>query len=339
MDDGKAPLVYNKIRLLLPKALRLFVMSAFKPYLPYSDILKAKFGCKVYKVTLDAGFTCPNRDGSKGVGGCTFCDETGSSSRAQNKKDTITVQIEKNIARMRERFKAEKFIAYFQSYTNTYSRPERLKRLYDEAIAAHPDVIGLSISTRPDCVNAENLALIASYQRPGGYLCVEYGMQTIHDKTLAQLNRCETHQDFLTAFHLTRSLGIPMCVHVILGLPGETREDMMATATALSELKPEGVKIHLLCAMKHTPLEQQYYRGEWDPLTQEAYVGLVCDFIEHLDPGIAIHRITGNGHRDGLVAPRWLLKKHEVLMQVEQEFLRRGTRQGSALAKPIPAMA
>lgn len=301
-----------------------------KPYLAYGDVLKEKFGCRVYKVTLDAGFTCPNRDGTKGVGGCTFCDETGSSSRAQNKKDSITVQIQKNVDIMRQRFKAEKFIAYFQSYTNTYSRIERLKRLYDEAMAAHPDVLGMAISTRPDCVDREKLELIASYKRPGGYLCVEYGMQTIHDRSLDLVNRCETHEDFLKAFHMTRDLDIPMCIHVILGMPGETWDDMMASARLLSQLKPEGVKIHLLCAMKHTPLEQMYLRGEWEPLEQEAYIGLVCDFIEHLDPAIAIHRITGNGHRDGLVAPRWLLKKHEVRMQVEQEFLKRGARQGSA---------
>ncbi len=302
-----------------------------KPYLAYSDVLKAKFGHRVYKVTLDAGFTCPNRDATKGVGGCTFCDETGSSSRAQNKKDTITAQIQKNVEIMRRRFKAEKFVAYFQSYTNTYSKIERLKRLYDEAMAAHPDIIGMSISTRPDCVNEEKLDLIAQYNHPGGYLCVEYGMQTIHDHTLELINRCETHADFVHAFNLTRERNIPMCVHVILGLPGETHADMMATAMRLSEMLPEGVKIHLLCAMKHTPLEQQYLRGEWEPLAQEAYVQLVCDFIEHLDPSIAIHRITGNGHRDGLVAPRWLLKKQEVLMQVEQEFLKRGTRQGATL--------
>lgn len=308
-----------------------------KPYLAYSDVLKAKFGCKVYKVTMDAGFTCPNRDGTKGVGGCTFCDETGSSSRAQNKKDSITLQLQKNIDIMRDRFKAQKFIAYFQSFTNTYSRIERLRRLYDEAIAAHPDIVGLSISTRPDCVNEEKLDLIAGYKRPDGYLCVEYGMQTIHDRTLALINRCETHADFLNAFAMTRSREIPMCVHVILGLPGETRDDMMQTALKLSELKPEGVKIHLLCAMKHTPLEQQYLRGEWQPLEQETYVELVCDFIEHLDPSIAIHRITGNGHRMALVAPRWLLKKHEVLVQVEREFARRGTRQGTALARQVKA--
>jgi uncharacterized protein len=314
----------------------MMTMISKKAYRQYSDTLKAKFGCKVYKVTLDAGFTCPNRDGSKGVGGCTFCDETGSSSRAQNKKDSITVQLEKNIVRMRERFKAEKFIAYFQSYTNTYSRPERLKRLYDEALSAHPDIVGMSISTRPDCVNAEILDLIHTYQTPSNSICVEYGMQTIHNKTLEVLNRCETHQDFLSAFQMTRERGLDMCVHVILGLPGETREDMIETARVLSHLKPEGVKIHLLCAMKHTPLEQAYLRGEWRPLEKQEYVELVCDFIEHLDPDIAIHRITGNGHQDGLVAPRWLTHKFEVLTMVDQTFLKRGSSQGQGHSPLIP---
>jgi uncharacterized protein len=174
-----------------------------KPYRSYSQYLKAKFGCRVYKLTLDAGFTCPNIDGSKGRGGCTFCDETGSSSRAQDRRDSITKQLLGNIEKQRKRFKADKFIAYFQSYTNTYSKPERLKRLYDEALMAHPDIVGLAISTRPDCVTDEILGLIASYQQPARDVSVEYGMQTIHDRTLAQLNRCETHADFLEAYRLT----------------------------------------------------------------------------------------------------------------------------------------
>ena len=304
-----------------------------KPYLPYSQVLKAKFDAKVYKLTLDAGFNCPNRDGNKGVGGCTFCDPTGSSSRAQDRRDSITEQLLKNMERMRTRFKAEKFVAYFQSYTNTYGSVERLKALYDEAMAAHPDIIGLAISTRPDCVDDEKLDLIASYQKPGGYLCVEYGMQTVHDKTLAMVNRCETHADFLNAFELTRQRNIPICVNVILGMPGESHADMMETARVMAQMKPEGVKIHLMCAMKHTPLEKMYEQGLWTPLTQNEYVSLVCDFIERLDPSIAIHRVTGNGHTDGLVAPRWLTNKFQVLTEVEAEFARRQTRQGSLVGQ------
>jgi uncharacterized protein len=302
-----------------------------EPYLSYNEVLKTKFGEKVYKLTLDGGFTCPNIDGTKGRGGCTFCDETGSSSRAQVRSDSITEQLLKNIERVKARFNAGKYIAYFQSYTNTYSRVERLKRLYDEALVAHPDIIGLAISTRPDSVDDEKLDLIASYAQPGRYLSIEYGMQTIHDTTLARVNRCETHADFLKAFYATRERQLSMCVHVILGMPGETHSEMMATADALSQLKPEGVKIHCMCAMANTVLAQDYAEGRWKPLEQEEYVDLVCDFIERLDPRIAIHRVGGNGHRDGLVAPRWLLKKMEVMQQLKETFARRGSCQGTHL--------
>jgi len=300
-------------------------------YLPYSERLKARFGEKVYKVTVDAGFNCPNRDGTKGFGGCTFCDDTGSSSRAQDKRDSLTDQIVQNVEKMRVRFKAHKFLAYFQPYTNTYAPVETLKAYYDEALAAHPDIVGMAVSTRPDCVDEAKLDLLRTYQDAGYYVSVEYGMQTIHDRTLDAVNRCEGYADFLRAFEMTRARGLSMCVHVILGLPGETRADMIETAQALSQLKPEGVKLHLLCAMENTVLAVQYQRGQWQPLSQEDYVETVCDFLEHLDPEIALHRVSGNGHRDGLVAPRWLLKKHEVRTQIDQTFLRRGTRQGSAL--------
>ena len=306
-------------------------LMSSRPYLSYNELLKNKFGEKVYKLTLDGGFTCPNRDGVKGRGGCTFCDDTGSSSRAQERGDSITEQLLKNIERVQKRFKANKFVAYFQSYTNTYGKIERLKRLYDEAVSAHPDIIGLAISTRPDCVNEEILDLIASYQKPGGYLSMEYGMQTIHNKTLERVNRCETHDDFLKALYLTRDRGISTCVHVILGMPGETHQEMMQTAQELSRLKPEGVKIHCMAAMKNTPLAEDYEAGRWLPLEQDAYVELVCDFIENLDPSIALHRVSGNGHRDGLLAPRWLLKKMEVMEQITQTLHKRGTRQGTAL--------
>jgi radical SAM protein (TIGR01212 family) len=301
-----------------------------KPYRPYSDYLKSLFGCRVYKVTLDAGFTCPNRDGTKGRGGCTFCDDTGSSSRAQDRRDSITEQILKNIEKQRKRFKANKFIAYFQSYTNTYSKPERLKRLYDEALAAHPDIIGMSISTRPDCVDDEILALIASYKQPGRYICVEYGMQTIHDRTLEQLNRCETHADFLQAMALTRQYDLHHCIHVILGLPGESWEDQMATADKLAEMKVDGVKIHLLCAMEKTPIAESFLRGEWTPMEQDEYVSLICDFIERLHPETVIHRVAGNGHHQHVVAPLWLQRKLEIMTLIDQEFARRGSRQGDA---------
>jgi radical SAM protein (TIGR01212 family) len=300
-----------------------------KPYRPYSEYLKRKLGYKTYKLTLDAGFTCPNRDGTKALGGCTFCDQTGSSSRAQDVDDTITRQLLDNMDRQRQRFGAEKFIAYFQSFTNTYAPVEKLKALYDEAIYAHPDIIGLAISTRPDCVDEEKLALIASYKDKLPYVSVEYGMQTIHNRTLDLLNRAETYEDFLTAYEMTQRFGIEHCIHVILDLPGESWEDQMATADKLAELKVHGVKIHLLCAMEKTPLAAQYQRGEWQPLDKDRYIQLICDFIERLHPDTIIHRVAGNGHRLHVVAPLWLQRKLEIMNDIEAEFARRGTRQGS----------
>jgi radical SAM protein (TIGR01212 family) len=303
--------------------------SATKPYRPYSAYLREKLGFKTYKLTLDAGFTCPNRDGVKAYGGCTFCDQTGSSSREQDRRDSITDQLLKNMEKQRRRFKAEKFIAYFQSFTNTYASTERLKILYDEAVCAHPDIIGLAISTRPDCVDEEKLGLIQSYQGRVPYVSVEYGLQTIHDHTLARLNRAETYQDFLTAYELTRAMDIEHCVHVILDLPGESHADQMATADALAGLKVHGVKIHLLCAMEKTPLAAEYLRGEWQPLEKDAYVQLLCDFMERLHPETIIHRVAGNGHHQHILAPLWLQRKLEIMNELEAEFVRRGTQQGS----------
>ncbi len=299
-----------------------------KPYTPYSQYLKDRFGFKIYKVTLDGGFTCPNLDGAKGRGGCTFCDETGSSSRAQEKGDGITEQILKNIERQRKRFKAEKFVAYFQSRTNTYAPADQLKALYDEAMAAHEDIIGLAISTRPDCVDEEKLALIASYQGPGRYISVEYGMQTIHDRSLARVNRCETHEDFTRAYALTRQFGLDHCIHIILGMQGETHEDMMATADRMAELRVHGVKIHMLVAMEKTMLAKVYKAGLWQPMEKDEYIATVCDFIERLHPECVIHRVAGNGHHQHVAAPLWMQRKLEIMTEIEQEFARRGTRQG-----------
>jgi len=300
-----------------------------KPYYPYSQYLKEKFGHKIYKVTLDAGFTCPNIDGTKGKGGCSFCDETGSSSRAQLLSDSITTQIVKNIARQRQRFKADKFVAYFQSHTNTYAPVEQLKALYDEAMAAHDDIVGLAISTRPDSVDEAKLALIASYDGPDRHVSVEYGMQTIHDRSLRFVNRCETHADFTQAYEWTRALNLDHCIHIILGMPGESWEDMMATADRMAELGVNGVKIHMLVAMEKTPIARAFLNNRWKPMEQTEYIETCCDFLERLHPDCVIHRIAGNGHHQHVVAPLWMQHKMAVMTLVDQEFARRGTRQGS----------
>lgn len=299
-------------------------------YYSYNNYLKEKFACRVYKVSIDAGFTCPNRDGTKGFGGCTFCDETGSSSRTHLQGTSITKQVQKNIAIRKSRYKAKKFIAYFQSHTNSYAPTNQLKKIYDEAIEADPDIIGLTISTRPDCIDEKKLALIASYKKRLPYVSIEYGMQTKHDKTLKAINNCSTHNDFLKAIELTKKYDLDHCVHVILGLPNEGRKQLLETANTLAKLDIQGIKIHLLVAMENTPLAQSYLRGKWHPLTFEEYIPLVCDFIERLPPSCVIHRLSGNGHPKHLVAPRWAYdRRNDVRKAITDLLSKRSTRQGS----------
>jgi uncharacterized protein len=298
-------------------------------YYSYGDYLKSKFGCRVYKVSVDAGFTCPNIDGSKGVGGCTFCDESGSSSLTNALGTSIADQVLKNISVRRSRYQAEKFIAYFQSYTNTYASVDRLKKVYDEALEVDPDIVGLAISTRPDCIDEQKIALIAGYKKRVPYVSIEYGMQTMHDRTLKAINRCQTHDDFLNAISLTKKYDLDYCAHIILGLPGEDREDMIATAKSLAQINIQGVKIHLLVALDNTPLAKSYLRGRWKPLDFEQYVSLICDFLEYLPSDCIIHRFGGYGHPMKVVAPKFMYqRKHEVRDRVAQLLTERGTYQG-----------
>jgi radical SAM protein (TIGR01212 family) len=300
------------------------------PYRSYNQALQAQFGCKVYKVSVDGGFTCPNRDGSKGIGGCTFCDETGSSSRTNPRKTPITQQMLSNIEHRQRRFGAQKFIAYFQSYTNTYSNVARLQRLYDEALAAHPDVVGLAVSTRPDCVDPAKLDLLASYHAKTQHVSVEYGLQTIHNASLERVNRCETVEDFEQAFLWTKERNLDHCIHVILGMPGETHADMMATADQLAAWGVAAVKIHMLVAMENTPIAEQYRRGEWHSMSLAEYVTTCADFLERLHPECIIHRIAGNGHFKHVVAPSWMAsQRNDVIQAIVAELHKRGTRQGS----------
>ncbi len=276
--------------------------------------LQSRFGCRVYKISIDAGFSCPNRDGAKSSLGCIFCDETGSSSRTHAAGASIKEQVLNNIKVRKRRFGAQKFIAYFQSYTNTYAPVSVLKERFDMALSSHPDIIGLSVATRADCVDEEKLQLLADYRKSAPYVCVEYGMQTIHDQTLQAINRQETHADFLTAAALTQKLGLHMCAHVILGLPGESHEMQMQTARALSRLRIDGVKIHLLAAMQNTPLAKLYESGKWEPMSYEQFIQTAKDFIAELPPECIIHRIGGNGHPQFLLAPRWAYTHRQKIL-------------------------
>jgi len=300
-----------------------------KKYNQYSQHLKDLFNCKVYKVTLDAGFSCPNRDGTISTGGCIFCEDGGSFSQAHSKQLSITEQLDISTEKLKNRFGAKKFISYFQAYSNTYASVEKLKSLYDEAVF-HSEVVGISIGTRPDCVDKEKIKLINTYAK-NNEVWVEYGLQSIHDKTLKLINRGHSSEDFINAYKLTRKFGenIKICVHVIIGLPDETRQEMLETAKVLADLGIDGIKIHQLCALKDTELEKMYNRGEFNPLSSEEYVDIVCDYLEILPPNTIIHRLAGNGLKKILVAPKWLPEKFKVLNLIDREMERRGAFQGS----------
>ncbi len=296
-----------------------------KRYNQFSAYLKNRFGAKVYKITIDAGFSCPNRDGTISSGGCVFCDDSGSFSQAHSNLLTIEQQVEEGIKNLSQRFKAEKFMSYFQAYTNTYKPVNELEKIYKSSLN-HPDIVGISIGTRPDCVDEDKLNLISDIGKDY-YTWLEYGLQSSHDKTLKRINRGHNWDCFLKAYEKTKEKGINVCVHVILGL-WETREEMLQTAQKLADLKIDGIKIHMLCALEGTKLYQMYQAGEIDFMSEDEYVSLVCDFLEILPPETTIHRLAGNGFRKTLVAPRWLGAKLDCLNKIDREFLKRNSYQG-----------
>lgn len=298
-----------------------------KRYNQYSAYLKEIFNTKVYKITLDAGFNCPNRDGTLSHQGCIFCDASGSYSQAQPSELSVKEQLFLGVENLKNsKFKAKKFISYFQAYTNTYKPIVELKEIYAQGLS-HKDVVGISIGTRPDCVDEEKLDLIASYTQNYN-TWIEYGLQTIHDKTLSFINRGHDFECFLKAYKQTKERNINTCAHVILGLPNETRDDMMQTAKTLAELKVDGVKLHLLCAMKGTKLAQIYENGGYTPLSEDEYINLVCDFLELLPQSTIIQRLAGNGLVGQTIAPKWIQKKFEILNKIDREFINRNSWQG-----------
>jgi len=280
----------------------------------FNRYLKNLFGRKVYKVSIDAGFTCPNIDGTKAKGGCIFCDEYGSSSRVHENR-SIKEQVLNNIKIRKTRYKAKKFIAYFQSFSNTYKNIDELKKLYNEALCSHPDIVGLSISTRADCLDENKVKLVASYRKFLPYVSIELGLQSMHDKTLKKINRQETLKDFIKAYTLIKKYNLHLCVHVILGLPQETDLDMMRTANFLSSLKIDGVKIHILVALKNTVLEKLYLKKLWTPLSYERYLKIASYFIKTLGNSCIIHSSAASGYAKDIIAPSWLYKKKLKLIE------------------------
>jgi radical SAM protein (TIGR01212 family) len=301
-------------------------------YYAFSRFLRERFGRKIFRVTIDAGFTCPNVDGSVAVGGCVYCDNRSFSPNRRLPRASIREQVSRGIAILQRRYQADRFLAYFQAATNTYAPPEKLRRLYDEALE-NPQVIGLAVGTRPDCVPDPVLDLIQDYAC-NRYVCLELGLQTIHDRSLDWMNRGHHFDAFVDAVRRCQGRGFDLCAHVILGLPGETRDDMLATAEALAALPVHAVKIHNLHVVRDTPLADMYAKGQAHVLERAEYVQVVCDFLERLPPGMVIQRLSGDAPPDYLVAPKWCLDKPALLSAIRAELECRDSWQGSRYSPP-----
>lgn len=302
-------------------------MSQSKQYNSFSAELKRTFGCKVQRISIDGGFSCPNRDGSLDSDGCIFCGGHGSGSYGIKRELDIAGQLEDGKEVMRRKYKAEKFIAYFQAYSNTHAPVAKLRLMYEEALSVS-DIVGLIVATRPDCLGDDVLDYLVDLHTRT-YFWLEIGVQSFNDRTLELINRRHDTACSISAIKRAKERGLCVCAHIILGLPGESRKEMLEAAQELNSLKVDGVKVHLLHVMKGTKLAEMYQKGEVTLLDRDGYAGLVCDFLERLDPGILIHRLTGDGGHDNLLAPLWSSKKFEVLNLIDAELKRRGTGQGT----------
>jgi len=295
-------------------------------YRTFNNYLLETFGERVYRVPLDAGFTCPNRDGVRAFGGCTFCDDRGSGAPTIEQARSIKTQLESGIERVRKRFKAKKFMAYFQAFTNTYAPEGVLRELYDTGLD-HPEVVGLCIGTRPDCLNDNILDLLEEYHRKT-FLFLEVGVQTIHNRTLDVINRGHSAEEFFDCVERVKSRGMRIATHLIFGLPGESEEDMMATVLKIAPLKLDALKIHQLCVYKGTPMEADFHRGNLPLLEEDDYIRLVADSLEMISQETVIMRLMGEGSVNEIVGPTWCFEKERVMKKIEAEMLRRGSIQG-----------
>lgn len=301
-------------------------MDKEKRYSDYNTYLKKRFGQRVQKITVDAGLSCPNRDGVLSKAGCIYCNAKGSGSGLFAKGLSIKEQIDTGRIAMIKKYKAKKFLAYFQSYSNTYTTCEHMKTMFDEALACE-GMVGMAIGTRPDCIDSQKIDLIESYTKD--YLVwLEYGLQSVHEPTLEIINRGHQFKDFTHAVHLTRGRGINICTHVILGLPGEDKKMMLQTAKRLADTGIDGVKIHLLYVIKGTRLDHMWKNGEYVPMEQAEYVETVCDFLELLPKQIIIQRITGDPHSNELRAPMWAGRYRETFNMIQHMLEKRDAYQG-----------
>ncbi len=297
-----------------------------KRYHTWNYHLHRKFGCKVFKVALNAGFTCPNIDGARGTGGCTYC-LGGSGDFAGDPADSILAQFEEIKTMMHKKWADAKYIPYFQAHTNTYAPADVLRERF-EPVLPLDGVVGISIATRADCLADDALEYLSELNRRT-YLIVELGLQTIFDSTGEKINRCHSYAEFLEGYGKLKERGINVCVHLIDGLPGETKEMMLESAAAVAKLKPHCVKLHLLHVLKGTKIAEQYLNGEFDVLTLGEYADIIVSQLELFPPETVIQRVTGDGGRNTLIAPKWSLKKFVVMNEIDKLMVKRDTYQGA----------
>lgn len=303
------------------------------PINAFGKALRRRFGGRIQRVSIDAGFTCPNVDGAVARGGCNFCDNRSFSPSRRVRLKQVREQLESGFRTVRERYKkVSGFIAYFQPATNTYAPVDQLREVFELALSietpAESPVVGLAIGTRPDCVPESVLSLIEELA-DRTYVSLEYGMQTIHDAGLQWMNRAHSHADMINAIDRSRSRGFETCAHVILGIPGEDHSMMMQTADEIGVLGFDAIKLHNLYAVRGTPLGEEVLSGKIKMMERDPYIQTVVDFLERIPPSVIVERISGDAPSDFLIEPKWCLEKSSLRLDMEEEFRRRGTRQGS----------
>ena len=296
----------------------------------FNGVLRDQFHARVYKIGLRLDFTCPNRDGKVAVGGCIYCNNTSHTAKNYQPRMSVTAQLEQGALAAQKRHQAEKFIAYFQSYSNTYDSITKLERLYYEALD-FPGVVGISIATRPDCLGDGVLDLLSQLSAQT-YLWLEIGLESMYDRTLAWVNRGHGLSAYIDGVSRAKARGLRVCTHLILGFPGESREEMLATPALFNRLGIDGVKLHNLHVIKNTQLEKYYRRGQVPLFSQEQYVDLVIDFLELLNPNIVMHRLSAETYRDITVAPEWSADKRGVHNAIVKALAQRDTWQGRLFA-------
>lgn len=292
----------------------------------FGQHMLSKHGERVHKLSIHAGFTCPNRDGTKGIGGCTFCNNSSFSPNARE-QSAITAQIASGREVLLKRTGAKKFLAYFQAYTNTYDDPVHLKSLYDEALAID-DVIGIAVGTRPDALPDKVLDMLVDYQQQGHEIWLELGLQSAFNHTLERVNRGHTFEEYAEAVARVRERNIPLCTHLIIGLPGEDPAHNLISLDRVLELGTEGLKLHPLHVVKGTALANEWRRGEYEPWSMDSYIRVAADMIERTPKDVLYHRATGTASESILLAPEWCQWKWKVLNGIENELARRGSYQG-----------